>query len=214
MVNVERIQEAMYDHFEIHGDYEVDSQTGIVNVQGSVEMKGETHNHMLPVKFGHVTRNFDCSYMDLISLKGAPDHVGGNFRCGRNRLTSLQHAPQHVSGVFNCTSNLLTSFVHITPNLTNKIYAEQNPFTDLTHVPIHAEMVVITYSPHTPLLRLISCEGGIKINHYGDLSGNVKLEQVTQIEAILRKHAHTGKAGALKAAAELIRAGFKENARW
>lgn len=214
MVNVDKIEELLYDHFAIEGSHYVNTETGIVDVQGSVEMKGLTYNSMIPVKFGHVTGNFDCSYMDLVSLKGAPDHVGGNFRCGRNRLTSLEHSPKYVGGNFNCTANMLTSLDHITPNLTHRIYAELNPLTDLTHLPTHAEMVVITYTPHTPLLRLISCEGSIKVTHDRNLSGDVKLEQVTQIQAILRKHAHTGKAGALRAAGELVKAGFRENARW
>ena len=51
---------------------------------------------------------FDCSLMNLTSLKGAPVKVGGYFWCLGNNLTSLEGAPIKVDGDFYCFGNKLT----------------------------------------------------------------------------------------------------------
>ena len=61
------------------------------------------------IKFGKVTKYFNCSELGLTSLKGAPTEVGGNFLCYKNKLTSLEGAPKEVGGYFNCQGNQLTS---------------------------------------------------------------------------------------------------------
>ena len=61
------------------------------------------------INFGKITGIFDCSKLDLISLKGAPQEVGLNFYCNNNRLTSLKGAPQIVKKNFYCSYNQLTS---------------------------------------------------------------------------------------------------------
>ena len=61
------------------------------------------------INFGKVTGNFNCSALDLTSLKGSPQEVGGNFYCSYNYLTSLEGAPQEVGRNFNCNYNKLTS---------------------------------------------------------------------------------------------------------
>ena len=45
------------------------------------------------INFGKVTGNFECSYLGLKSLEGAPQTVGGDFKCSYNQLTSLKGAP-------------------------------------------------------------------------------------------------------------------------
>ncbi len=62
--------------------------TGTVNVAGYVSL----HNldlDRLPVRFGAVGGDFDCSDNWLTTLEGAPHTVGGHFYCSRNRLSSL-----------------------------------------------------------------------------------------------------------------------------
>ena len=61
------------------------------------------------INFGKVTGNFECSYLDIKSLKGAPQEVGGDFKCSYNQLTSLKGAPQTIGESFNCSNNQLTS---------------------------------------------------------------------------------------------------------
>ncbi len=62
---------------------------GTVNVTGYVYL-GDMDLDRLPVRFGAVSRHFNCSKNRLTSLEGAPSSVGGNFYCHTNRLTSLR----------------------------------------------------------------------------------------------------------------------------
>ena len=59
----------------------------------------------IPIKFGRVSGNFDCSKNQLGSLEGCPKEVGGNFICCNNKLSSLADAPISVGGDFNCSNN-------------------------------------------------------------------------------------------------------------
>ena len=61
------------------------------------------------INFGKIKGGFDCSNLDLVSLKGAPQEVGGGFDCSFNQLTSLERAPQIIGGNFWCNNNQLTS---------------------------------------------------------------------------------------------------------
>ena len=61
------------------------------------------------INFGKIKGGFDCSNLDLVSLKGAPQTVGGGFDCSFNQITSLEGAPQIVGGNFWCNNNQLTS---------------------------------------------------------------------------------------------------------
>ena len=61
------------------------------------------------INFGEVTGLFDCSELELTSLKGAPQKVGGFFNCTSNQLTSLEGAPQEVGEGFECSYNDITS---------------------------------------------------------------------------------------------------------
>ena len=61
------------------------------------------------INLGKITGAFDCSRLDLISLKGAPTEVSESFYCFSNQLTSLEGAPQEVGGGFYCQNNKLTS---------------------------------------------------------------------------------------------------------
>ena len=61
------------------------------------------------INFGKVTGDFDCSLLNLVSLKGAPQEVGKGFYCSGNQLTSLKGAPQTVGENFYCANSKLTS---------------------------------------------------------------------------------------------------------
>ena len=61
------------------------------------------------IDFGKITGKFNCSFLGLTSLKGAPREVGKHFICSNNKLTSLKGAPQIVGGDFDCYENQLTS---------------------------------------------------------------------------------------------------------
>lgn len=79
---------------QINDDLTVDVD-GDVNLQ-QLELK------KLPLKFGKVSGNFNCSRNKLESLDGAPHEVGDGFYCSGNKLESLDGVPKknrHIVGV-------------------------------------------------------------------------------------------------------------------
>ena len=91
------------DYFEIDGTYEI--VDGLYNVSGNVLLIKEVEK--LPVKFGIVTGNFDCSYNRLISIEGSPYYVGFCFNCINNfNLKSLKGLPTHIGKLLLCNNNL------------------------------------------------------------------------------------------------------------
>ena len=87
------------------------------------------------INFGKITGNFDCSELDLISLKGAPQEVGGHFKCSKNQLTSLKGAPQIVGGAFNCFRNQLTSLEGAPQEVGKGFYCSGNKLISLEGAP-------------------------------------------------------------------------------
>ena len=84
-------------------DYDGDLDSSILKNFVSEDKDGFTLN------FGKITGNFNCSSLDLVSLKGVPHIIGGKFICLDNYLTSLEGAPIEVGGDFDCSYNNLTS---------------------------------------------------------------------------------------------------------
>jgi hypothetical protein len=80
-------------------NYTIDN--GLVNVNGNVYLKGYVL-YELPVRFGIVTGDFNCSNNNLTTLKGSPKEVHGDFWCNYNNLTSLEGAPDLIGGKFKC----------------------------------------------------------------------------------------------------------------
>ena len=68
-----------------------------VNVTGDVYLE-ELGLKEIPITFGKVGGNFDCSDNELKFLVGCPSEVGGDFKCKYNRLTSLKGCPRKVGG--------------------------------------------------------------------------------------------------------------------
>jgi len=93
----------------------------------------------------------------------------------------------HVAGSFHCTDNTLNTL-------------EGSP----DHVD---EWFEVDYTPTMPLLRTLVAQKGVGLN-----GKNVPLK----LDSIINNpdYRGRGKAAALKVTGELIRAGFKENARW
>ncbi len=87
------------------------------------------------INFGKVTGDFDCSWNQLTSLKGAPQEVGGNFICYSNRLTSLEGAPQKVDGDFSCYNNRITSLEGAPQEIGGVFRCSSNQLTSLEGAP-------------------------------------------------------------------------------
>jgi hypothetical protein len=84
------------------------NNNGLVDVDGDVNLYNRKINK-LPLTFGTVTRNFNCSYNQLTTLEGSPREVGGDFKCSLNQLTTLEGSPIKVGGGFYCRYNQLTT---------------------------------------------------------------------------------------------------------
>ena len=87
------------------------------------------------VNFGKITGAFDCSRLDLISLKGAPQEVGESFYCFGNKLTSLEGAPQIVKKNFYCSYNQLTSLEGAPIEVGRSFECHNNQLTSLEGAP-------------------------------------------------------------------------------
>ena len=87
------------------------------------------------INFGKVTGNFECSYLDIKSLKGAPIEVGRGFDCSKNQLTSLEGAPRKVSGNFSCSYNQLTSLKGAPIEIGRDFWCSDNQLTSLKGAP-------------------------------------------------------------------------------
>ena len=84
----------------------------------------------IPIKFGKVLGNFDCSMNSLKNLKGSPRIVEGGFYCDRNQLKNLEGCPEKVGGEFWCNENYIMNFSGISDysiNPDRDFFCEDNP---------------------------------------------------------------------------------------
>ena len=118
-------------------DLEIKNYT--IYKDGTVDVNGDVYLASLgltkiPVKFGKVTGNFNCSNNQLTSLEYAPKEVNGYFNCSNNQLTSLEYAPKEVTGSFYCSNNNLTSLEYA-PKTTGSFNCSNNKLTSLEYAP-------------------------------------------------------------------------------
>ena len=201
MVDVDEIRTKLGKHFIIKGTFYIDPQTGRADVNGGVELI--TPMAKMPVQFGHVSGKFSCSESGLESLEGCPQTVVNSFSCSKNRLTTLVGGPSTVGGGFWCANNYLSSLEGAPDYVVGILQCDGNPLKSLNGLPsVLKGGIWLEYSPTLPLLRLL------------DLTGFMISYSPDAVKDILNKYKGQGKPGALKAAAELVRAGYKDNARW
>lgn len=153
----------------------------------------------------HVTGDFTCSENKLTSLQYAPSQVGGRYSCYGNKLVSLEHAPTHVEGDFECQENKLSSLKGAPLTVRGDFVCDVNPLISLEGLPNQVSATIyISYSRKLPLLRLLMHDRVSWTN-----AGPPRI-----VVNIMQKYEGQGKPGAIKAAAELVKAGYKDNARW
>ena len=87
------------------------------------------------INFGKITGYFNCSNLDLVSLKGAPQEVRGDFYCSGNYFTSLKGAPQEVGGDFYCNNNQLTSLEGAPQTVGGNFNCSENQLISLKGAP-------------------------------------------------------------------------------
>ena len=111
------------------GTWEVNPQTGLVDVRSGLFCRGQNLTDFKGVRFGRGSRDFNCSRNMLTSLEGAPQSVGGDFDCGRNMLTSLKGAPQKVRFDFDLSHNQLTSLEGAPQSVGGYLHCSGNPIS-------------------------------------------------------------------------------------
>jgi hypothetical protein len=156
-----------------------------VDVSGIVNAaKRPFPNGELPVKFGEV----GGLYVDNTGLKtwhNSPRVVYGHVWAHNNPLENLVGAPAEVHGFFGIPLTKIQ---------------------DISNLPMHITGVALDYHTHMPLLRALNAKTV-------DFP-STKDPAPEKVKEIMQRYAGEGKPGAIRAAGELIRAGFKENARW
>lgn len=156
----------------------------------------------------HISGSFSCaSNKGLQSLAHAPAHVGANFNCARCSLTTLEGVGDTIDGWFDCSHNKLTSLDHAPREVTDLFDCSDNPLTSMQGAPDLMGTIEITYHKQLPLLRCLNAQLGINF-----VGGDEY--PPAPVDNILNRYGGAGKAGAIKCAVELVKAGYKDNAKW
>jgi len=141
----------------------------------------------IPVQFGVVVRNFDCSNNNLRNLKGSPFKTR-YFNCNNNKLTSLEGSPTEIDGLFDCSYNNLKKLdcgpIKISGRYggiscsNNKIeslegcpkvkrlYFDNNNLLNLKGLPIDIEEFFFHNNPISYILHLVDPNKYIKFVEY------------------------------------------------
>ena len=203
MVNKNKIETDL-QYYMMSSKYKIDDM-GIVHVDGNVHCDRLPKNKQMPVQFGRVTGDF-CIAAGLqpMSLKGSPQYVGKWFLIDRNnQITSLEHGPTQVDGSYTVeVGNPIKSLKGVAPYVGKNLNIFSPTLKELNDLPENLKSVHVAYNKHIPVLRLLTAQHAYVQN------------ATIGMQKILDKYQGQGKPGALKAAAELIRSGYKEHARW
>lgn len=112
-------------------NYLIDSDSLVVDVDGNVDISNKGIDE-LPVQFGRISGDFDCSHNKLTQLIGAPKYVG-DFDCSHNNLFSLLFSPKEAD-VFRCHDNRIISFEGL-PKKLEELHCENNRIKSLKGLP-------------------------------------------------------------------------------
>ena len=115
--------------------WQLNPQTGLVDVGGSFDCRSQGLSDFKGVRFGVVRGDFWCRHNQLTSLEGAPQEVGGGFLCDNNQLTTLEGAPQEVEGYFSCNDNQLTTLEGAPREVRGDFFCNNNQLTTLEGAP-------------------------------------------------------------------------------
>ena len=112
--------------------WQMNPQTGEVDVDGHFYCSGQSLRDFKGVRFGEVGGCFRCENNQLHSLEGAPREVRGGFYCEHNQLTSLEGAPREVGGDFYCDNNQLSSLDGAPREVGGGFSCRNNPVSQKT----------------------------------------------------------------------------------
>ena len=221
----DQVKQKLYQYFRVmHGSANVD-RDGVVHCTGDVKSRGPFPHGELPVQF-HVVRDLDISATGLRTLRGCPLIVTGNFRAATNNLQDLQGGPRIVSDEYDVSAcglrslegapaqvrtlkvggNMLTSLEGLEQTKVNNVSARNNPIQTLEHIPSQASFVGFSYRPDLPVLRAVVQSQPPEIVFYDP-------QPPAPVKEIMERYQGRGWNWVVPCARELIRAGFKGNAR-
>ena len=174
----------------VHGSYHCSSNF-IKTLQGFPKFVGKycncTDNELKSLEGlpEQLDCDFDCSKNHIETLYGAPKIINGDFDCSYNRLTSLEYSPQFVNGNYDCSYNTITS---------------------LNGIPKVVKGSIIISSYHDlPLLKLLT----VSDVKYIDILNSVYLTELFTKALKIKNISNR----VMKVAFELMRSGYKSNAK-
>ena len=114
--------------------YDITNYT--INDDGSIDVNGSVHLSnkeltKLPLRFGKVSGNFDCSRNNLKTLEGCPKYVGSFFSCCYNNLKTLDGGPETVLGEYLCHNNKLINFSGFPEYFHRAFCISDNPVSNI-----------------------------------------------------------------------------------
>ena len=120
---------------------ELDIQDYVIQDDGTVDVPGTVDISFMdlekiPLFFGHVRGDFNCSNNKLTSLAGAPHSVGISFFCHNNLLTSLEHAPHQIGKSFICKGNRLSTLSGAPDTINGSFDCSENHLPSLAAGPV------------------------------------------------------------------------------
>jgi hypothetical protein len=209
VVDIKQIERDLKIYFKIDGSVDIQPD-GVVNIHGVINAKKMFPGPGLPIQFGIIQGHINLDHQPhLSSLAGSPHTVLANYTImGSNNITTLDHAPDHVG----------SSHMH-------RFKLGGARLTSLAHLPKGPYEFQVSVTPHLPLLRLTEHMGPVRWSYPTAFGGvNDQLRTLTQI---MDPYVGKGKAAAIQAAVQIVRAGkqiqdksglpenpFKVNAKW
>jgi hypothetical protein len=187
--NIKYLEELASIHrkeFDVWAPFVVNPDTLRVDCDGDIIMNN-LGKGKISIPFGVVSGEFNCAAMRLISLENSPTFVGGHFCCNGNALKSLEYAPTQVEGDFKCYNVDLTSLKGI--EFDSIIKGD----------------IVMDYNENLPLLRLCIGKGNV-VTRRNEIPGVIITQHIKQYPNIKER--------IIKCQYDLIKSGFKNNAKW
>jgi hypothetical protein len=112
-------------------EFKIENYT--INDDKSIDVVGNVRiNHAystprsLPLSFGKVLGDFDCSLNGLTTLIGCPVSVSGSFACSQNSLSSLEYCPNEVGNDFKCSHNILSTLEYCPKKIGGNLECHNN----------------------------------------------------------------------------------------
>jgi hypothetical protein len=193
MIDRELIEHKLNLYTMMHGKHHI-RDDGVVDVDGQVTLYAQNLEH-IPVQFG-VTYDFHIwGGGDLESLEGCPQLVKGRFSCKDGLFQDLTGGPREVKQDYTSV-NIYFHSLEGSPDTIGGVWH-------------------LSYNDKIPLLRTLVAQGGVDImgRHY---SPTRTYSELVLLQDILNdsRWMGQGKRKAMMCAAALIKAGFRDNARW